>query len=267
METSTLQEQIKTLDKENYNLRLYHKKYDDRFKNLEEKILTNSQELHSSHQNHVNREMPLEQQVISTPKKRKLDEPTDFQIRRTVNGTDKLNLNISEIENQDETEEVGVSNISLNETYDNPMSRRLISYFDEKSEESVEKECTSYTTEENKNSTSQSFKEKDITGNINESFSRTMVMVNVEPSRLKIDDWVLVVYEGTKFLGRVKRMTNEQAEVLALSRKFGDNEPQPLERDNDAVWYEFERIFESPVDVNAVKVGRKYLWTYSLVEN
>ena len=84
----------------------------------------------------------------------------------------------------------------------------------------------------------------------------------IDPQNLDVDDWVLVEYDGTTFVGRVNTVREDQAEVLALSKKYGGKGPQSLEREKDAVWYEKGKIFKCPVTVRPVQVGRKYMWTY-----
>ena len=80
--------------------------------------------------------------------------------------------------------------------------------------------------------------------------------------------WVKVIYEGEYFLdlglvdGIVASM--KQAKTRCLQHPFGVVSSQELEAERDAVFYESNCIFKSPVIPSLIKVQRKWKCTYQL---
>ncbi len=72
--------------------------------------------------------------------------------------------------------------------------------------------------------------------------------------------WVKVLYEDEVFLGKVQRKVNNECCVQCLEKPFGVKEPQSLEKDSRAVFY--EKVYETDVQPKLTKVGRGWKYTY-----
>ena len=74
--------------------------------------------------------------------------------------------------------------------------------------------------------------------------------------------WVKVYYEEELFFGLVMDVTNTHCLVKCLEKPFGVNEPQQMERENDAVHYsKVNRTFINP---KLQQLERKWLYTHDL---
>ena len=71
-------------------------------------------------------------------------------------------------------------------------------------------------------------------------------------STVKEGDWVVVIYEGEKFIGKVVNAVNGQAVVQCLTKPLGINTPQDFEA--DTVYY--ETVYYTSIMPKLVKVGR-----------
>ena len=88
-----------------------------------------------------------------------------------------------------------------------------------------------------------------------------MFQDELETNKVNEGDWVIVVYEGERFIGKVMtEAVNEDVCVRCLEKPFGINEPQKLEREEDAIFY--GRLFRTNVTPQLIKFGRKWLWRY-----
>ena len=77
----------------------------------------------------------------------------------------------------------------------------------------------------------------------------------------KSKNWVIVVYEGERFIGKVMtEAVNGDVRVRCLEKPFGINEPQKLEHEEDVIFY--GRLFRTNVTPQLIKFGRKWLWRY-----
>ena len=72
-------------------------------------------------------------------------------------------------------------------------------------------------------------------------------------------DWVVVLYEEERFLGKVVGNAEKFACVRCLEKPYTIKEPQFLERE-DAIWY--NTIFKPDCIPQNVKVGQKLMWKY-----
>ena len=71
-------------------------------------------------------------------------------------------------------------------------------------------------------------------------------------STVKEGDWVVVICEGEKFIGKVVNAVNGQAVVQCLTKPLGINTPQDFEA--DTVYY--ETVYYTSIMPKLVKVGR-----------
>ena len=62
---------------------------------------------------------------------------------------------------------------------------------------------------------------------------------------VKVNSWVLVLYEQEKFLGRCLGKAGGKFQVQCLSLPYGIGKAQPFENENDAVYY--NEVYKSPV--------------------
>ena len=77
---------------------------------------------------------------------------------------------------------------------------------------------------------------------------------------------VIIIYENEKFLGNVIEKKSNQIRVRCLEKPLSLNDPQDLQREEDAVY--FDCVFKTNikpvltrVDANGKK-GRKWYWKY-----
>ena len=93
-------------------------------------------------------------------------------------------------------------------------------------------------------------------------------LVGIHYNDVTIGMWVITIYEDEKWLGKVVDKKEKQICVRYLEKPFGGKEPQNLEREENAVY--FDRVFRTdavPIltqyDANG-KNGRKWCWHYLL---
>ena len=79
-------------------------------------------------------------------------------------------------------------------------------------------------------------------------------------SEITVGQWVKVIYEEEVFVGKVLRKAGGETMVQCLEKPFGIREPQNLEREQDAVFY--EHIYESDVTPQLKKAGRGWKYSY-----
>ena len=89
-------------------------------------------------------------------------------------------------------------------------------------------------------------------------------LVGIHYNDVTIGMWVITIYEDEKWLGKVVDKKEKQICVRCLEKPFGVKEPQNLEREENAVY--FDRVFRTdavPIltqyDANGKK-GRKWFW-------
>ena len=73
-------------------------------------------------------------------------------------------------------------------------------------------------------------------------------------------DWVVVLYEEERFLGKVVGKAEKFAHVRCLEKPYTIKEPQFLEQEEDATWC--NTIFKPDCIPQNVKVGLKWMWKY-----
>ena len=73
-------------------------------------------------------------------------------------------------------------------------------------------------------------------------------------------DWVVVLYEEERFLGKVVGKAEKFVHVRCLEKPYTIKEPQFLEQEEDAIWYNI--IFKPDCIPQNVKVGWKWMWKY-----
>ena len=77
--------------------------------------------------------------------------------------------------------------------------------------------------------------------------------------------WVVVEYEGEKFLGNVQHKKNGEFNVLCLDKPFGIREPQSYE---SVVPIYYDKVFQTDIVPTPTQIGssgrkqRKWLFTY-----
>ena len=77
-------------------------------------------------------------------------------------------------------------------------------------------------------------------------------------STVKKGDWVVVIYEEEKLIGKVANVVNGQAATQCLTKPLGINTPQDFEA--DTIYY--ETVYYTPITPKLVKVGRGWKWSY-----
>ena len=77
-------------------------------------------------------------------------------------------------------------------------------------------------------------------------------------STVKEGDWVVVIYEEKKFIGKVVNVVNRQAAVQCLTKPLGESTPQDLEA--DTVYH--ETVYYTSIMPKLVKLGRGWKWSY-----
>ena len=70
----------------------------------------------------------------------------------------------------------------------------------------------------------------------------------IDVKDVQVSQWVKVYYEEELFLGLVMDVTNTHCLVKCLEKPFGVNEPQQMERENDAVHY--SKVLEHSLNPN-----------------
>ena len=93
--------------------------------------------------------------------------------------------------------------------------------------------------------------------------------INLNPisyNDVKIGIWVIAIYENEKWLGKVVSKKANQICVHCLEKPYGVREPQNLEREEDAIY--FDQVYHtdvvptlSQIDMSGKK-GRKWYWRY-----
>ena len=75
--------------------------------------------------------------------------------------------------------------------------------------------------------------------------------------------WVVVKYEGEKFIGNVLGKRNGEFQVHCLDKPFGIREPQSYEKVDPRTGPPFYTdVYEASVTPKPVKIGRKYFFQY-----
>ena len=77
---------------------------------------------------------------------------------------------------------------------------------------------------------------------------------------MTIGDWVLVGYEGEKYLGKVLSKRKDEVQVRCLEKLWGIQELQQFERLDNAIFY--KDVYASDTTPKWVEKGRKWFWTY-----
>ena len=72
--------------------------------------------------------------------------------------------------------------------------------------------------------------------------------------------WVIVVYEGERFVGKITENGNKMFAVRYLEKPLGIGTPQDLEKETDVVFY--DRVYQANVQPSLVKVKRGWKWAY-----
>ena len=72
--------------------------------------------------------------------------------------------------------------------------------------------------------------------------------------------WVLVIYEEEKFIGKVLHKKNDMIMVRCLEKPFGIRIPQDFEKEEDAIYY--DTVYAIEVVPEMVKVNRSWKWMY-----
>ena len=75
---------------------------------------------------------------------------------------------------------------------------------------------------------------------------------------MTIGDWVLVGYEGEKYLGKVLSNRKDEVQVRCLEKLWGIQELQQFERLDNAIFY---KDFCASTTPKWVEKG-KWFWTY-----
>ena len=76
-------------------------------------------------------------------------------------------------------------------------------------------------------------------------------------SSLSCGDWVIVIYKGEKFIGKVVTVVNGQAAVQCLTKPLGINVPQDFEK-NDSVFY--KTVYYTLITPRLVPVSTGWKW-------
>ena len=83
---------------------------------------------------------------------------------------------------------------------------------------------------------------------------------------ITIGMWVIVLYEGEKWLAKVMNKHENQVLVRCLEKPFGINQPQNLEREDDAFIVEevyYPNVIPTLTQIGPDgKKGRKWFWQY-----
>ena len=76
---------------------------------------------------------------------------------------------------------------------------------------------------------------------------------------MTIGDWVLVGYEGEKYLGKVLSKRKDEVQVRCLEKLWGIQELQQFERLDNAIFY--KDVYASDTTPKWVEKGKSF-WTY-----
>ena len=68
---------------------------------------------------------------------------------------------------------------------------------------------------------------------------------------MTIGDWVLVVYEGEKYLGKVLSKRKDEVQVHCLEKLWGIQELQQFERIDNAIFY--KEVYASVLPQNGLR--------------
>ena len=102
--------------------------------------------------------------------------------------------------------------------------------------------------------------EKDAVGNSN------LTLVPVPYDEIANGAWVIVLYEGEKWLANVVNKKENKVFVRCLEKPFGVNQPQDLEHENDSILV--EEVYHSNTTPTLTQIGpdgkkgRKWFWKY-----
>jgi len=77
---------------------------------------------------------------------------------------------------------------------------------------------------------------------------------------VKEGDWVQVIYEEERFLGKILKKQVNEIQVRCLEKPYGIREPQEFEREEDAIFY--QHVYPPCVQPKLIQKGRKWLWLY-----
>ena len=77
-------------------------------------------------------------------------------------------------------------------------------------------------------------------------------------STVKEGDWVVVIYEEEKFIGKVANILNSQAAMQCLTKPLGINTPQDFEADTIYC----ETVYYTSIMLKLIKVTRGWKWSF-----
>ena len=77
-------------------------------------------------------------------------------------------------------------------------------------------------------------------------------------SSVKEGDWVVVIYEEEKFIGKVANVVNGQAAMQCLAKSLRINTQQDFEADTIYC----ETVYYTSIMPKLVKVGRGWKWSF-----
>ena len=79
-------------------------------------------------------------------------------------------------------------------------------------------------------------------------------------AKVKEGMWVKVLYEDEWFIGKVEKNAGSCCAVRCLTKPFGVHEPQDMEPEDDAVFY--EKVYGVEVKPTLKRIGRAWKWDY-----
>ena len=74
--------------------------------------------------------------------------------------------------------------------------------------------------------------------------------------------WVVVKYEGEKWIGKVMDRKGGKVRVKCLEKPFGIGMPQRFESDGEAIYYSQAFATNVVPKQSGSGTGRKFLWAY-----
>ena len=97
-----------------------------------------------------------------------------------------------------------------------------------------------------------------------QSFDNTVDELMVSDDPMHYDDvligrWVIVKYEGEKFIGNVDSKRNGEFLVRCLEKPFGIREPQSYES-GEPIYY--DEVYGTSAIPTPTRIGRKWLFKY-----
>ena len=117
----------------------------------------------------------------------------------------------------------------------------FVAEFEEEEMENEEEESVEVDSEEESEASDVTSHEVNTTEKPNDD----VVLVPLDFEAVTVNSWVLVVYEGEKFLGRCLGKAGGKFRVQCLSLPFGVRLAQDLEKEADAVYY--DEVYKAPI--------------------